>query len=440
MKRLTFKYLSIICLTVMAVSCTYEFKADIPSDTDIVIIDGQILAGSSSSISIALASRLDGKENTESGGITASGYIESEDGSRIQGVPDNPYSSWDDFSSSHSSSLYTPSNTAKLNFDTSEISQDKKYRLHIDAGDRGSFDSDWITVYPAPVIDSVSCFKYDGSIAYGQYSGRYVDFRVTAHSDYSPYFSITYDEAWEYTALQNCYLTYNHDTDQIVEEHWFENPYYRCWKKGSTRTMAVSAASHSENKIVNAYLLSIDHTDDRVSVLYRLTVNVGSASKEYQEYWTNLEEISYVDGDLFTPIPSNMEGNIHRTTGTGPVLGYVGASKVATKVYWFRERSFYRMSDVRNNLLKQFTYFNPNYDDPNYPGDEAIYYCPPATDWYFAYSMGNIPLRKAINAKGEIIYGTYVWARRECTDCQYFGGTIDFPSDWPDRDDPNLTK
>lgn len=422
----------------MAISCTYEYDADIPSDTSIIVIDGQILAGGTSSVSVSKATRLDGAD--ESAPLYATGILRGEDGSEIQGTTQangwfegtSPFSSYypGDFKGGYSTGV-------SISFPSEYLQKGQKYKLFIDAGENGSFESDWLTINKAPVLDKLGYIEHEGVMSGSYYSGRYVDFTVSAHSDSSPYFMVSFEEAWEYTALENSSLEYNPETNQIVEAYsWpLEHPYYRCWRSSGMLTLAISAAGHTEKTINDAIVTSISAYNEKISVLYRLTVNVGCATKEYQEFWDNLQQISYADGDLFTPIPSNMEGNIHRTSGSGVVLGFVSASEVASDHMYYTGNGFHRTSPERNTLRREFTYFTPNYDHPD---DYFQYYHPDASEWHRAYMNGNVPWRNAIDANGEEIPGLYLWANKNCLDCRFFGGDITFPSDWPDRNDPNL--
>ena len=425
MKRLIFKYLSIVCCT-LAVSCTYEYEADIPSDTNIIVIDGRIIAGAPSTLTISKVVNLKGIGTTSE--VSATARIECEDGSVIEGTstirtePLIPsYSSY-----------YNPNSTtyySAITFDTDNLDPGKRYKVFVDAGAEGTFESDWLSVYKAPVIDDLTCTEIT------QADGKVLDFRVSAHSD-SPYFAVTYVEAWEHTSLTSTYFEYLPETNEVVEASWkySEHPYYRCWQESDKPITVISSAAHTENKIENAYLTRIGQTDIKVSVLYRIIVNVTSTSKEYYNYWDNLRNISYVDGDLFTPIPSNMEGNIHRKTGKGTVIGYLGASEAAVDTLYYKNRGFYRWPREFYTKLNDLMYYRRN--DEN-PGDLNEYYCPTSPEWPSAYRAGNVPIREAQGPQGSIP-NMYVWGRKECVDCRYLGGGLTFPADWPDRSDQNL--
>ena len=423
MKRLIFKYLSIICCTV-AVSCTYEYEAEIPDEADIVVIDGRIVAGSTSTVNISKATRLDG--TTSQSRLVVSGVLECEDGTTIQGISsDTPSYYYDPTSSYYNPTSLSPS----ISFDTKNIDPSKRYKVFIDAGEEGSFESDWLPVFKAPVIDDLSYVITEGT------DEKALDFRISAHSE-TPYFAVSYMEAWEHTSLTSTFLEYYPETNTVDEASWIghEHPYYRCWQESAKPITVISSAAHTDNKIVDAYLTKIGQTNLKLSVLYRLIATVTTTSKEYYEYWDNLRKISYVDGDLFTPIPSNMEGNIHRKSGKGTVVGYLGASQAAIDTIYVKNKGFYRWPREYTTILNQLMHYQKNYD---FPGDLTEYYCPTAEEWPDAYAKGNVPIREASDDKG-MITGVYVWGMKQCVDCRYLGGGLNFPADWPDRNNPNL--
>ena len=407
MKRLIFKYLSIICGLAAAASCTYEYEADIPSDTSVVIIDGRIVAGSLSTISITQAIPL--RDNTQHivYASRVSGRLECDDGSF----------------------LTSEGGYAGIEFDTRAIDASRKYKVSLDS-DLGSFESDWISVYEAPVIDKLTCTES------GPQGSRYLDFRVSAHSASSPYFALTYTEAWEHTSLTTTMLEYFPQTNTVEDASWIghEHPYYRCWQESEKPITVISSAAHAESRITDAYLTMLSENDLRISVLYRIIVNVSSTGKDYYEYWDNLRTVSYVDGDLFTPIPSNMEGNIHRTSGTGTVIGFLGAGKAAIDTLYYKNRGFYRTPQSLNTMLNQLMHYQRDYENP---GDLNEYYCPASDEWPDAYNKGDVPIREAMTEQGSIP-GVYVWGNKACVDCRTLGGGLSFPEDWPDRNDRNL--
>ena len=389
MKRLTFKYLSIICCA-LAVSCTYEYEADIPTDDNIVVIDGRIVTGITSSLTISKATKLDGK--TSYGEISAKARIECEDGSVIEGYASSfviegyATSLYNDLPGY--SSYFTRDYSPTISFDTRNLDPSKKYRVYIDAGEDGIFESDWMSVYKAPVIDDLS-YRVVDNVGVGE---KALDFRVSAHSD-SPYFAVSYLEAWEHTSLTTTLLEYFPETNTVGEGSWkgLEHPQYRCWQESDTPITVISSAAHAENKIVDAYLARLSQYNIKISVLYRMIVTVASTSKEYYDYWDNLRKVSYVDGDLFTPIPSNMEGNIHRKSGKGTVIGYLGASEAAIDTLYYRNRGFYRWPREYSSRLDELMYYHRNYEEP---GDLNEYYCPSRKDWPRAYETGNVPIRE----------------------------------------------
>lgn len=413
--RNTCKYLA-FCLLVLATACTYDFEADLDGDTTITVIDGMINAGGNSTVTVYRAQSLSGDTSESVSGVT--GYLECEDGSRIEGTSPSP-SGWE--------IEYSLPNY--INLDTRDIQAGKKYRLHLNVGDSEQFDSDWMEIHDAPVIDGLRYKSTETGL----------QFYLSAHSNSSPYFIVNTNEAWEYTSLITTAYEYipptnpsdERDFGKVVVGDWIEHPTYRCWRSGGTMSFSYSAASHTEPTLKDVNILAIDRRSQKISVLYRLIVSVGTASPEYQEYWDNLERISHISGDLFTPIPSNMEGNIHRTRGKGQVMGFIGSSRMSTDTIFYKNKGFYKEIDGYQTM-RDFWLHHFGVDPEHEHDDRYNYYVPKKEEWPKAWSDGNIPIREAENERG-IIEGFYIWGMKECVDCRHFGGDTTFPADWPDR-------
>lgn len=412
------KYLLLLPLLVGA--CTYDYEADLPGDTTITVIEGTLSPGAESWISVSRAATFSSDYSSLVTGVT--GYLECEDGSRIEGTSDTPDIMFD---------FIAPSNYILL--DTRNLRTDKKYRLHLSVEGKEEFESDWLGVHSAPVIDRLSYTTTDNGI----------EFHLSAHSDDSPHFTVNVEEAWEYTSLATTRFEYiplssgSPDGGKVVYRDWNEHPTYRCWRRGSSRTITISAATHGESRFEDAFLYSIDRSDMRISVLYRLIVGVGTISSDAREYWDNLERISHISGDLFTPIPSNMEGNIHRTRGSGQVIGFIEVSSFASDTLFYKNDGLYRQSPTYTEMLNEWMHYHYNQDFPN--DDSYNYYVPEKSLWDYAWNIGNVPIREA-QSNGNPIEDMYIWGRKECVDCRVFGGSTGFPADWPDRRTIKLPK
>lgn len=403
--RTTIHLLLSAALALLAASCTYPFQAEIEEMGDVLVVEGNIVIGARTTIVLSKMVPMDnsGAENPlypedpttyqRASLQNFSAWIEGEDGIRLDGTGSNPYY-----------------------FDTEGLSPDQRYRLCLsDGSSDAAYESDWIEVLGAPVIDDISW----------QITGSSLNVTATMHSDESPYFSISYDELWEYHAWTWTDWVYEAEgyTDEGDEtgptiSYSNEHRFFRCWDHSDfSRSRTMSAEAYEGNRLVDYPILSFGQHDPRISVMYNLQLRACLISPDSYRYWQNMDKISKPNGDLFTPIPSSMRGNLHKVGDeTAQVLGFISAS-TATATSCFIDnddtRFYVAPREQQQNVLTMRTRSGMN---PN--------------EWARLYYNGYRPFMPTSNDKGEII--GYVWIAQECVDCRKQGGSINRPSNWPE--------
>ena len=131
-----------------------------------------------------------------------------------------------------------------------------------------------------------------------------------------------------------------------------------------------------------------------------------------------MDKISKPNGDLFTPIPSSMRGNLHKVGDpAAQVLGFISASTATYTSYFIDndETGFYAAPYEQQKKVQELrtqTGMNPD-------------------DWTRAYRTGYWPFLPNSDINGNII--GYTWIAQECVDCRMQGGSINRPSDWPKK-------
>lgn len=96
--------------------------------------------------------------------------------------------------------------------------------------------------------------------------------------------------------------------------------------------MIGSTEKLKEHLIINNKLLDVPVNEDRFTVLYSIQVQQRALSKEGYEYYLNVQQQNEEMGGIFTPQPSESQGNISCISQPGRrTIGYVGVYKTSLK-------------------------------------------------------------------------------------------------------------
>ena len=135
-------------------------------------------------------------------------------------------------------------------------------------------------------------------------------------------------------------------------------------------------------------------------------------------YWQNLDKISKPDGDLFSPIPSSMRGNIYiEGHPKKQVLGYIGFAAA-------KELELYIDNSETN-------FYKPPYDYINYILSDKKESAIDRAEYMDLYARGYWPFDCIIMPMGlEGVVVGYIWVNQECVDCRRQGGTTQKPANW----------
>ena len=383
---------AVLAAAILAVSaCIYPFHPDVLGTDDRLVIEGSILVGSESVFTFSGVHPIGSSESIKTT-FSYSGYIEGEDGTRIQ--PESGQG------------------TATLRFDTSGIPETQRYRVHFeDTRAQRVYESDWIEVCSAPSIDDLTYIldKDRGEL----------DVALSMHCQGHSYFRWSYTETWEYTADR--YATYYFDAPAaqkardplkgLIRYQDGENTFY-CWKSNDSPEIKIfDTSEQKEDRFVDLEFHRVPRYDQRLQVMYRLDVRLEAMSKEAYLYWKNVQDNSQNQGTIFSPTPSQMAGNIHCVSDPDiPVLGYINACRQATA------RMYY------DNSQELFCTYRINLDDEDLedlsPSDFFKYY----QDYNYI----------VLNVEWDSPSGpVYTWVPKGCADCRIKGGTKDRPEGWP---------
>lgn len=213
--------------------------------------------------------------------------------------------------------------TGELNFST-------EYRLLISA-DGEEYASGFLAPLSTPEMDTLSWQKRG--------PGEPVYICVSSHGDknQSPYYRWTYQEDWEVKAELLANGGYGESINgikQIVEYglNTSNNTYY-CWGRDSSKVLLLDSSEKlRENIISNKKLIEIPPSDDRLSILYHITVHQTSLRNEAYLYFHGVEKNMNQTAGLFSAMPSELRGNITCLSNPEiPVIGYVEVGTTTEK-------------------------------------------------------------------------------------------------------------
>ena len=382
------RFAAIAALLLSAAACKYPYDVDIEQTDYPLVIEGDLLLGSTSTFRFSYVLPLNSDEYLIPAQNTG-GYIEGENGIRI-------------YASAHSSS-------AILDFDTRDLPTGQRYRLHLETPEGRVIESDWLNVAPAPVIDDLSYWKND------QYNELHIG--LSMHCNGAHHFRWTYVEEWEYHS--DIRSIYEYDPNRY-SEGVFRSPegarLYYCWSRNDVSDINIfSTENQIEDRFEELSFHRIPLSDRRLQILYRVSLQLEALSEDAYLYWRTIQQNTEEQGSLFAPTPSEMASNLRCTSDPSyQVLGFVNAAVVAsTQMYYDNEvANFYRPP--------RGGYYKPNeMEVPVHPDSCAL-----------AYKEGLLPYNPIYGGLG-LEPTAYTWANKACIDCRLSGGTKNKPADWP---------
>jgi len=398
------KSMILLVAALCAVSCVFSFSPEVDGTYGTLVIEGDILVGDMTKVTLSRTAPIN-NPNKKMDSFEAKVWVEDESGNQYYG--EQVSDSVQDGESTVSSQKYE--------IDTQTLSKDKKYRLCVsDLTNARDYCSEFNSVCKAPSIDGLSYICRE--------ERDVLNIAISAHAEEGSYFRWTYVEDWEFHTFYRSTLKYEPPvpstnwwqptgSGKVLEMVYPENTYY-CWRHNeSSEIMIFSTENQSDDKIEELEFLSIDREDRRISYIYHIDVYLEPITKDAYLYWDNIRKNSEYKGDLFTPNPSEMIGNIRCVQNSSEVvIGYINVASCAHKDMYVldSEADFWKDPDIHINdsfELKQ-------------------------SQWYDYYSQGFLPYTNQIPGDMSTTY----WSYNRCVDCRALGGTKDRPDFWINKD------
>jgi len=376
------RILTLLAAACMA-SCIYPFDPELPAETEkTVVVDGRILVGGISTIRL--------------------GYLTPINSDNLLAWPNGKAWIEDDLGNTYPAtesggSLFNIPGTQFLN----ASSQPSTFRAVVEV-DGQTYTSDWLTPDPAPSIDDIHFNADDSNV--------YVSVDLNPGLNNTGYIGFLFEETWEFHS--DIYPDYYIDPQTWAygsyAESQFVYPYYWCWKTFSPAQVTLfDYTSLNDGLIKGLPVRSFLRTDGRNHKRYSILVKAFALSKEAFDYNRQTQEISDLGGDLFSPDPGALIGNLSCESDPElPVMGLVLAGRVAQK-------------RVFEDTYKFFLSRPPSI---NY---EQV--APADYQWF--YFTNNYRPATMVNFESGSDIG---WVPHRCINCIEAGGTQVRPSYWED--------
>ena len=384
MKHVAFIGAGIMAISaiLLGTSCIDEYVQDAETQqTGILVIEGTITGDSLVTVYVNRTVRMDqtanaGLERNAEVRILCSDGTQSEAGTEVEeGEYAVPYHALD---------------------------MSKSYCLQVKTGGK-TYQSEFIQPIQTPPIDSLYWYKENTEAP--------VDIFVSAHDPEgkAQYYLWTYDEDWEIVPYYNTtyYAYFNGQKHIYIPYETNPNPYYYCWNRMRSQHILIEDATrYVENSIVGYPLQTFPCSDDRVCYLYCISVTQQALTEEAYRYYLNKRKLTEEMGTIFSPMPSELKGNISCLEDPEEdVVGFVHVTVPAfRRLFITREEVYLDNGDCRLFTIDQIKQMHPNVVSPLNAG------------FRFVYTGG-----------GD---SDPIWASVECVECTA-KGTKEKPDFWP---------
>jgi Domain of unknown function (DUF4249) len=296
------------------------------------------------------------------------------------------------------------------------LTVDQRYRILINTGDQKQYASDYVPYLPTPAVDSLS------------WHDQYDDVRIAVNThdpaNRTHYYLWDYQETWIYTSIYLRYLLgrtvttasgyYYKDGKVYERDHW---DYGYCWKSHDSKDIFInSSAALGQDRIADNFIRLIPHLSRMLRLRYSMQVNQHALTREAYEYWALIRKTNETLGNLFSPQPVQVFGNIHNIKDPSEIVfGYFSASEVTHK------RILIDGQQISGPHVHQ------DYDPDGYE-DCFIKYIS-VNDINDSTMMHKLIIT-AVQAQTDATVLGYGIMKEECVDCRYHGGIAVRPDYW----------
>ena len=427
------KIASLLAVLSISTACIYPFQPDFENEEildDILVVDGNILIGEVSTVRISFMTDMWPKK-TDPEAIPGGGWVlytrasspenspvihivpeyaknitvwaEDDGGGKYEGTLD-----MEALEATYTTGSYVPG--LPYTIPTEDAPTDRSYRVCVRVGDL-LYTSDWIKPLAPPVLKKIS-FK-------ASKPNEKADVTVAVTLDGGPdatgYVLLSYDETWQFHATW--YPNFEYDPNRnIVSERRTTWEHYWCWKSVDPGTqLPVDFSGMASSTLKDYPFHSFSRYDNRNHKRYSIRVKARTIDKDTYLYLRRLEENTDIGGNLFSPNPGEIVGNLRcETEPDRMVLGFVTVARLATM------RAYIGSSYYISRVLSPYELAYPR----------ALAQGQGDLGWPEYYRMGYMPVEENSLPDPDPNFGPYGWASAECYDCIAAGGTQERPDFW----------
>lgn len=288
-----------------------------------------------------------------------------------------------------------------------DISENDTYRLYIATSDGKTFTSDPLTPLLTPDIIDVGFVKNE--------KGAEV-FLTTKGDENADDFLWTYEETYAFRPKIPSSYKFDPATGDITYRDQDERTNL-CYRGGISADLILETSSRFEDQFVFRQSINqIMQDDERLSVRYSILISQKALDKRASEFWEILRKNTNDLGSIFSPLPSNIGGNIKNDQDPdAPVVGYVSLGTVKQR------RLFIDVRDVTPWRANEPAYYDC-YIEP----DTIM-----VKDYGQSFGSGSFVPVVAVYVGDAPRPVGYQGAVRRCTDCTLRGTNVK-PDFWED--------
>lgn len=382
------KVIGIACFLILSLwGCREEFEPNVSgSDSKILVVEGYLdTEGTSSLLKLSYTQSLqtDGTDFPKVQGANV--FLESSSGQRF---------------------YLTEEGAGEYRFEQ-DIPEQDTYVLRISLPGGESYTSKELKPLDSTDIIDIDYEKNEDGVEI---------FITTRGDENADDFLWTYEETWAFQPPFPSNVKYDPEIRDVVERTE-EEKYDLCYRSVPNSDLILQSSSNFEDQLVfRQPILQINRGDERLSVRYSILITQKALAPDATEFWENLRENTDDLGTIFSPLPSQVQGNmVHDQNPNTPVIGQVGLGRVSQKRLYIDILEVYpwqpEVEDYFGCSLGADTVFVADYDNE------------------FRFS-NKVPTYPIYSSNGLVPIG-YLYSTERCVDCTLRGSSV-APEFWED--------
>ncbi|WP_165822125.1 DUF4249 domain-containing protein [Hymenobacter edaphi] len=193
-------------------------------------------------------------------------------------------------------------------------------RLRLTTAQGREYASGYTRVLHTPPVDSISSVIG---------ADKRLRLLVNAHDDANEihHYRWSYEETWEFKSRYRSYREFRNGRLSYRSED-----IQHCWGSEKPSAIKLGSSLHRSPNAASEPLTVLLDTSPKLSSKYSLLVRQYALTPEEYAYWVELRRNTEQLGTVFSPMPSQLTGNVHSLSDPAEkVLGFVGAQSVTEK-------------------------------------------------------------------------------------------------------------